>query len=97
MSDGLFRKILKARAITLISRGELNGFTRAVRELDEQAFCTDNRNMTVTIESDEESFIQLADSLGAIPRPLGVSITYLPGRKFGFEGYGEGFDRVKFD
>lgn len=97
LADSLFRKIIKARGIALTSHGEFNGFNRSVKQLDANAICTDNRNMSVTIESDETTLIQMADNLGAIPRPIGVNIINRPARKFGFEGYGAGFDRAEYE
>lgn len=102
MSDFIFRRLVKARGILVVSRGNFESFVRAVRLIDPDAECVDNRNMTITIATNNQDDIEVADGAGALPRPAGVLIEYETGGTFGFKSddgttqSGEGFDRVRY-
>ena len=96
LNDSVFRRMLKARGITLLSRGSPTEFTTAVLLVSSSAVVTDNRDMTITIRTDDFEDLTLADELGCLPRPAGVRIIYETLTAFGFKGAGVGFDQGPF-
>ena len=95
LSDTIFRRFVKARGLLDTSFGDFPSFKRATEIIDPDSRCFDNRNMTITIKTDRRTEFELADEIGALPRTAGVSIIYEPGVRFGADGAGEGFDRVR--
>lgn len=77
LADELYRSLLRARGITVLSDGTTASFTRAVWFIDADAIVVDNRDMTVTVTTSRVDFLTLADRIGALPRPLGVAVTYV--------------------
>ena len=52
--------------------------------------------MTVTVRTNEQPLIELADAAGALPRTGGVRIIYQATDAFGFDQAGVGFDQAPF-
>ena len=57
--------------------GHSRHFRKALRLVDPHALATDNRDMTVTIQTGLRELVELADGLGALPRTAGVMIVYV--------------------
>ena len=96
LNDEVYRLILKARGITLVSHGTLPEFETAVHLVDPIAVIFDNRDMTVTVRTDDSRNLEIADDCDCLPRPGGVDIIYQSLTAFGFEGAGVGFDQGPF-
>ena len=96
LPDALFRRLVRARGVVVRFDGSIQMFVRACRHIDPSCSVVDNRDMTVTIVTDEQDFFELAESAGALPRTAGVGIIYSQLGLFGFEGIGEGFDQAPF-
>ena len=96
LPDALYRKLVKARAILDLADGTPQTFARAVRAIDPAAIVRDNRDMTVTVRTNEQPLIELADAAGALPRTAGVRIIYQATDAFGFDQAGVGFDQAPF-
>ena len=96
LPDALFRKLVKARAILDLADGTPQTFAKAVRAIDPAAIVRDNRDMTVTIRTNEQPLIELADAAGALPRTAGVLVIYQATDAFGFDQAGVGFDQAPF-
>lgn len=96
LNDTVYRKFIKARAILDLGRGNFRSFDRAAEVLDVDSICADNRDMTITVQTDRQTEFALADTAGALPRPAGVRIIYENAPRFGFAGAGVGFDRSRF-
>ena len=96
IADSIFRRIIRARGIALKSDGNFPDFERAVHEIDSRADVSDKQNMTVRVVSSEEFIVELADSLGALPRPAGVKLEVVPREQFGYDDAGVSFDQGGF-
>ena len=105
LPDAVYRKLIKARAILVLSDGTAQTFGRAVREIDPGANVEDRRDMVIRVatDPDQQPFIELADLVGALPRAAGVMIEYATRGVFGLsddpdstERSGVGFDQGPF-
>ena len=96
LPDALYRRLVKARAIMVLGDGTIYTFSRAVREIDESAAVQDQRNMTVRVVTSRRRLLELADSIGALPRTAGVLIIYADRGRFGFDLAGVPFDQGAF-
>ena len=76
LPDPVYRRFIRARAITITGDGTLADFVLAVRTIDEAATVTDNRDMTITVESVFHDLLSLADEHDALPRGAGVMVNY---------------------
>ena len=78
LPDGTYRRLLKARAVTVLTRGTLAEFERAVKVIDPGAVIVDNYNYTVDVTCTPSllQLVQLADTVQALPRTAGVRVTY---------------------
>ena len=77
LPDAVFRGMVQARAILVLSNGSCQDFERAVRFVDPDATVTDNRDMTITITTARQDLLELADRIGVLPRTAGVSIVWM--------------------
>ena len=80
----------------VLGDGTIYTFSRAVREIDESAAVQDQRNMTVRVVTSRRRLLELADSIGALPRTAGVLIIYADRGRFGFDMAGVPFDQGAF-
>ena len=96
LPDEVYRRFIRARATLVLGDGTFSTFQKAVRQVDPSARAVDNRDMSVTVYTGEETFIRLADTSGALPRTAGVKIIYLAREAFGFDDSGVGFDLGPF-
>ena len=76
LPDALFRLFVKARAVTVFGDGTIYTFAKAVKRIDPNSMVVDNRNMTVTVTTTLQELLELADSIGALPRTAGVMTVY---------------------
>ena len=76
LPDSIYRRLVKARAVTVLGDGSIETFGKAVRAVDANARVHDYRNMSVLIVTSQRSFMELADSIGALPRTAGVMVRY---------------------
>lgn len=76
LPDASYRGFVRARAVTVLANGTAQDFIRAVRHIDPGATLTDNRDMTAAVSTTVPELLQLADSIGALPRTAGVRVTY---------------------
>ena len=76
LPDVLYRRLVRARLVTVYGDGTFATFVRALGEVDSDATATDNRDMTVSIVTNSEDLVTLADELGALPRTAGVGLVY---------------------
>ena len=74
--DNVFRRLVVARAHTLFAATTLPDLRTAIQIIDPAATVTDNWDMTISVSTDYQGLIELADSLGCLPRPLGVGLVY---------------------
>ncbi len=74
--DTLFRRLVQARGVAAVSDGSTAAFRRAVQKVDPAATVTDNRDMTVTVETSLPDLVRLADSVGALGRTAGVTLLF---------------------
>ena len=95
--DAVFRRILCARAVTLFSQGTYGEFVTAVRKIDPEASVIDNYDMTMKVISAVAWQLELADPLGALPRPAGVKVTYADRSRLGYDSAGLPFDQGVFE
>lgn len=91
--DDLYRRILKARAITLVSSGTLEEMRRAVKLIDPGGIAVDVQDMSFRVTTSCPTEVRLADQLGALPHPAGVRMEVVAGGAFGFDDAGVGFDQ----
>lgn len=96
LSDIIYRRMLKARALTLFGDGTLATYRSAVLAMDPGASVRDNRNMTVRVVTSQRWVLELADAAGALPHAMGVSIEYADRGRFGFDDAGVPFDQGPF-
>ena len=76
LPDAIYRRMVKARAITVFSDGTIFSLAKAVKQVDLTANVFDFRDMTVLVGTSQPRFMQLADEIGALPRAAGVEILY---------------------
>ena len=76
LPDAIYRRFVKARAVTVLSDGTFATYVKAVRFIDPNATVVDNRDMTVTVTTALQSLLELADGIGALPRTAGVMVIY---------------------
>ena len=76
LPDETFRRLIKARGLTVLSDGTFQTFYKAAKILDPDSSPTDNRNMMLTVVTRYRSLFELADDIGALPLNGGVGITY---------------------
>ena len=96
LPDAIFRRFIRARGVLVFGRGTFQEFHVACRHIDPGCRVTDNRNMTVGVQTTMQATFELADESGALPRAAGVMVVYGAPGLFGFEGAGEGWDRAPF-
>ena len=93
LPDAAFRRLLYARAITLLSDGTIAALAESVRAIDPGADIQDRRDMTVRIVTSQRSLVELADQSHALARNAGVQLIYAERGRFGFDDAGVGFDQ----
>ena len=93
LPDAAYRRLLRARAITLLSDGTIAALAESVRAIDPGADVQDNRNMTVRVVTSQRALLELADSSRALARNAGVQLIYGERGRFGFDEAGVGFDQ----
>ena len=76
LPDAIYRRFVKARAVTVLSDGTAATYVKAVRLIDPTATVVDNRDMTVTVTTALQDLLELADGIGALPRTAGVMVIY---------------------
>ena len=96
LPDEVYRRILRARVVTLLGDGTATTLLRSAREIDPSVSVQDQRTMTVRVVTNEPDLLRLADLCGALPRSAGVSLTYADRGRFGFDDAGVGFDQGPF-
>ena len=93
LGDTAYRGLLQARARTVLADGTETAFRQAVEEIDPTATVLDRRDMTARVVTETPWLLQLADDLGALPRPAGVEVEYGGRDRFGFDRAGQPFDQ----
>lgn len=93
IGDELYRQLLRARGVALYAEGTLADFTRAARMIDAGAVVRGNDDMTMAITTGRTFEMQLADEVGALPRPAGVGAVKISRDQFGFDEAGIPFDQ----
>ena len=93
LPDTIFRRFVKARALLVLGDGTYQTFAKAVRVIDPGADVQDRRDMSLRIVTDQQAFLKLADTAGALPRTAGVELVYADRGRFGFDDAGEPFDQ----
>lgn len=96
LPDATYRRLLKARAITIQSDGSFSAFVQSVHAIDSGASVTDLRDMTLRIVTDKQTDLELADDRGALARNAGIGIIYASRDRFGYDEAGVGFDQGPF-
>ena len=91
IGDALYRRLIKARAAHDLSPGTLAGYRAAMQYIDPNAIVTDNHDMTFRVATARSADVELADSVGALPRPVGVRMVVQATGKFGYDEAGVGF------
>ena len=76
LPDAVFRRFVRARVVLIFGDGTAQTFARGVQEIDPDAILVDNRDMTVDVTTLYVEVLELADSIGALPRSAGVTVTY---------------------
>ena len=76
LPDAVYRRFVKARAVTVLSDGTFATYVKAVRLIDPNSTVVDNRDMTVTVTTALQDLLELADGIGALPRTAGVMVIY---------------------
>ena len=74
LGDAAFRRLVKARGWYVWSLGNLDTFIQAVREIDSVSDITDNRDMTITVETGNKPLMDTALLLECLPNPAAVSV-----------------------
>ena len=75
MGDIDYRRMVRARARTVLFDGTIETFTDAAQEIDENATVSDNMNMTITITTSSDVLMGYALNFGALPAPSGVAVS----------------------
>ena len=76
LPDVHWRKLIKARGVTVYGDGTYRAFTVAAKHVDPSVTVSDNRDMTVSVTTSELTLIRLAHSYNCLPLPAGVAITF---------------------
>ena len=77
LPDVVWRRFVKARVVTVLGDGTFQTFRKALLLVDPHALATDNRDMTVTIQTGLRELVDLADGLGVLPRTAGLMLVYV--------------------
>ena len=88
LPDAIYRRFIRARGVLIFGRGTFQEFHVACRHIDPGCRVTDNRNMTVGVQTTMQSIFELADEVGALPRAGGVQVVYGAARPVGLRGRG---------
>ena len=96
LGDVVYRRLVRARAIMLVTDGTLAMFTQAIAAIDPSAAVADTRDMSVVVTTGRGWQITLADVLECLPRPAGVRLIVRDRDVFGFDDAGVGFDLGPF-
>lgn len=96
LPDVVFRRLIKARAVTVLGDGTFQALVIAARLIDTTASLIDNLDMSIEIVTSERWQFQIADRIGALPRSAGVMIMYRDRQRFGFDDAGLPFDQGYF-
>lgn len=91
IGDALYRRLIKARAAYDVAPGTLSGYRAAMQFIDPNAIVTDNHDMTFRVATARADDVRLADTVGALPRPVGVRMVVQTTGKFGYDDAGVGF------
>ena len=84
------------RGVAVLGDGTFATYAKAVQLIDPTASVFDNRDMTLRVVTSRRVFVELADSLGALPRTAGVMVRYADRGRFGFDLAGVPFDQGPF-
>ena len=95
--DDIYRRLIRARAITITGSPTIGTLRAALRELDSGATAEDRTDMTVDVRSDPAWPVRVAYRMGALPIPAGVRMRLGSGRNWGFDEAGDPFDRAGFE
>ena len=96
MPDSIFRRVLRARSISLLSDGSLAALSASVRALDAGASVQDRRDMSVRIVTEQQPLLEQADAIQALARNAGVELSYAQRDRFGFDEAGDAFEQSPF-
>ena len=77
IADLLYRNLLKARSVALLSHGDVGSFRDAVEYIDADAVVVDGHDMSFTVTTARRDALELAGRVEAIPRPAGVTMTII--------------------
>ena len=88
LPDSIYRRFIRARGVLIFGLGTFQEFHVACRHIDPGCRVTDNRNMTMGVQTTMQSTFELADEVGALPRAGGVQVVYGAPGLWGFEGAG---------
>ena len=93
ISNVLYRKYLKARAVSLLARGDTPVFESALSYIDPNAYVVDAHNMSMRVHTELVADVELAIVIGSIPKTAGVGVTVTNLQFFGFATNDVGFDQ----
>lgn len=93
IADELYRRLLRARAISLLATGTIREVRSAAQKIDPSSIITDQFDNTVRIVTALTGDMTLARDVHALPKPAGVAIEVVAGGRFGFDDAGVGFDQ----
>ena len=93
VGDELYRRLLRARALRLLTYGSLEYLRAAVAEIDPEAVVLDLDNMSFRVTTGRTEDMLLADRVQALPRPAGVRMVVVSTGLFGFDDSGVAFDQ----
>ena len=96
LPDATYRRMLRARAIALLSDGTMAALIRSIHAIDPGAVVSDQRDMTIRVVTSSQRQLELADEIGALARNSGVNIRYVDPDRFGFDEAGDSFDQSPF-
>lgn len=96
ISDLLYRRLLKARAIALLADGTIGMLDKSIKEVDPNARVSESAVMTVRVVTDVVDDVNLADDHHALARPAGVKLDVVSSGLFGFDDAGEPFGKGSF-
>ena len=98
LPDVLYRRFIKARTVSLFTRGTVGDFSAACKFITPSVVVIDNMDMSVHVIVHSSFFWQfrLADKIHALPRPAGVRMVLDDLEYFGFDDSGKPFDVGRF-
>ena len=76
LPDVHWRKLIKARGVTVFGDGTERAFTVAAKHVDPSVTVEDNRDMTVSVTTSELTLMRIAHSYDCLPLPAGVALTF---------------------